>query len=476
MKPFSLLPALAVAFAVATATAQRPFAVAFPNLQFNYPTDIRMPPGKSDLFFVTEQIGRIRAFDPARYESRQVLVLDISDRVISGGELGLGGIVFDPDFASNGYFYLNYTIPDPLRTIISRFRVDPDNTLQADTTSEQIILEITQPGDTHNGAGVMFGPDGYLYIGMGDGECCGDPGNRAQNLDSLYGKILRIDVHPDDTSRPYSIPPDNPFVDGPGRPEIYAYGFRNPWRFSFDAATDEMWCGDVGQDRWEEIDIVRPGANYGWRLMEGPECYNPVNCDSSGLVSPIFAYEHDTVWPFGAIVAGVMNFYTEVVPGTYYPVRPGEFIFGDFVSGRIWAIERSGEGLVHTRLLAASGPNITAFGTDLDGQIFFCAFDGYIYHFTRLSGVPGPRPLRAGKIVPNPGRGSTLIQFDMLRPGHPLIELFNPLGQRIRHLDPGSLQSGPQQIVLDLHELPHGTYRWRVTLGDESISGPLVVG
>lgn len=476
MLRFTLTLPLAVALLSISATAQQPFAVAFPGLQFNSPTDIKTPPDRSGLFFVTEQIGLVRVFDPQEFESTgYITFLDIRDRVVMGGELGLGGIVFDPSYATNGYFYLNYTTPDPLRTRISRFQVDPDNPLHADSTSERVILELLQPYDTHNGAGMAFGPDGYLYIGIGDGGCCGDPENRSQNLDSLFGKIIRINVHPADTSRPYTIPSDNPFVEGSGRPEIYAYGFRNPWRFSFDEATGDLWCGDVGQDKWEEIDIVRPGGNYGWRLMEGPECYNPGLCDSTGLISPILAYQHDTTWPFAAIVAGMFNFYTEVAPGTYYPLKSGEFIYGDFVSGRIWAMERPRDSIIHTRLLAESGPNITAFGTDRNGEIYFVAFDGYVYHFARLADVPDAGPLTGAQAVPNPGSSSTMLRFDMARPGSPCIEIFDILGRRVRMMDAGFRETGRQEIAIDLRGLPAGDYRWRIILGNESLSGPLVV-
>ncbi len=476
MNRFVVTLPLAVALLSMCASGQKPFAVAFPGLQFNNPTDIKTPPDRSGLFIVTEQVGLVRVFDPREYESTgRITFLDIQDRVISGGELGLSGIVFDPDYASNGYFYVSYTTPDPLRSRISRFRVDLDNPFHADSASELVILELPQPYDTHNGAGMAFGPDGYLYAGFGDGGCCGDPENRSQNLDSLYGKILRIDVRNADVAHRYAIPPDNPFVDGTGRPEIYALGFRNPWRFSFDAATGDLWCGDVGQDKWEEIDIVRPGGNYGWRWMEGPECYSPGQCDSMGFVPPILAYEHDTSWPFAAIVAGMFNFYSEVVPGTYYPLKSGEFIYGDFVSGKIWAMERPREGVVHTRVLSESGPNITAFGTDRNGEIYFVAFDGYVYRFARLASAPTAGLVTGAHAFPNPGRDLTTLSYDMSHPGHPRVEVFDILGRRVRMIDVGFREPGKHEITIPLRDFSPGDYRWRVVLGHESISGPLIV-
>ncbi len=265
--------------------------------------------------------------------------LDITDRVRSGGERGLLGLAFPPGYADKGYFYVNYTALNGATTI-SRFRLIAGDPNRADPASEEILLVIAQPYANHNGGQIAFSPrDGYLYVGMGDGGSGGDPQNRAQNPAELLGKLLRLDVEGAvGTASAYLVPPTNPYTATIGyRPEIWALGLRNPWRFSFDRQTGDLYIGDVGQGLWEEIDYQPAssagGQNYGWRIMEGAHCYNPDPCDSTGLTLPIWEYSHSA----GQCVTGGY-----VYRGDDYPDLAGMYIFGDYVSGAIWGLRRAG--------------------------------------------------------------------------------------------------------------------------------------
>src|SRR3989339_1908631 len=244
---------------------------AFPDLPaFSSPVDFQNAGDCKDRVFVVEQPGIIKVFENKSDISATKTFLNITDRVTSGGELGLLGLTFHPDYEHNGYFYVYYTAPSSLRSVVARYQVtaNPDS---ADKNSEVGLLTQNQPFSNHNAGQLSFGPDGYLYIALGDGGSGGDPDENGQNKSSLLGKILRIDVDNPESPLNYGIPADNPFKDNTAgyKEEIFAYGFRNPWRFSFDSATDKLWVADVGQDRMEEIDVVEKGKNYGWSLMEG---------------------------------------------------------------------------------------------------------------------------------------------------------------------------------------------------------------
>ena len=267
----------------------------FPNLTFQRLTNLVQPDDGLDHIFVTEQPGRIRGFLNDQQAKDAHIFLDISDRVSErGSEEGLLGLAFDPGYGNNGYFYVYYSADGPRRSVLSRFSVSKNNPNAADSDSELIVMEILQPFSNHNGGQIAFGPDGYLYIGLGDGGSGGDPSGNGQNKGTLLGAILRIDVNGASSEVRYRITSDNPFVGVPGaRGEIWAYGLRNPWRFSFDPVTGLMWVADVGQNEWEEIDIVGKGLNYGWNIMEGNHCFSPrANCDASGLELPIAEYDH----------------------------------------------------------------------------------------------------------------------------------------------------------------------------------------
>ena len=305
--------------------------------------------------------------------------MDISSRVLYGGEQGLLGLAFHPNYTQNGYFYVNYMADNPRRTIIARYTLSADANV-ADSNSQQVILEISQPFGNHKGGQLAFGPDGYLYIGVGDGGSEGDPNGNGQNLSTLLGKILRIDVNTQSNGRNYGIPADNPFAGNTAGylEEIYAYGFRNPWRFSFDSATGALWVGDVGQDRVEEIDLVEKGKNYGWNIMEGTLCYNPpTGCNQTGLTLPIWNYTHDLG---NAVIGGY------IYRGSALPGLVGAYVYGDYGSGRIWALRYNGSE-ANNVLLVDSSLNIASLGIDQNNELYFCAYDGKIYKLA-VSGIP----------------------------------------------------------------------------------------
>jgi glucose/arabinose dehydrogenase len=313
--------------------------------------------------FIAEQGGTIRIL------VNGVLVtdpfLDISGRISCCGERGLLGIAFPPDYKSKRYFYVNYTNTQG-NTVISRFHVPLQSLDTADQNSEEIILTIAQPFSNHNGGHLTFGPDGYLYIGTGDGGSGGDPFNNAQSTGTLLGKMLRIDV--ESGSSPYAIPSDNPFVGNASyRPEIWAVGLRNPWRYSFDQTEGHLFIADVGQDDYEEINFQsaqRSGGNYGWNIMEGAHCYNATTCNGSGLVIPIAEYDHD----LGCSVTG-----GKVYRGSSYPDLAGIYFYGDFCSGRIWRLARSGDQWTDTLLMDTTFM-ISAFGEDEQGTIYLADY------------------------------------------------------------------------------------------------------
>lgn len=334
---------------------------------FQMPVHLTAAPKQPEIF-VVEQKGRIYHFLPGKRQP--ILFLDIRDRVVSGGEMGLLSLAFAPDFQRSGRFFLNYTTGYPLKTRIAEWRANP-RTLQVIPGSEQIILEIFQPYRNHNGGQLAFGPDEQLYIGTGDGGSANDPHGYAQNLNTLLGKILRIDIR---QGRPYRIPTDNPFVGQAGRrPEIWAYGLRNPWRFSFDRKTGALWAGDVGQNRFEEINLIHKGGNYGWNIREGFVCFSPPNnCRHQGLQPPLISYDHRV----GNSVTGGF-----VYRGQRYPALQGIYLYGDFGSGNIWGLKHQAGKVSWNQLLHTSHFAISSFGEDSQGELYLLDYSkGQVYH------------------------------------------------------------------------------------------------
>nr|MDO8082758.1 PQQ-dependent sugar dehydrogenase [Candidatus Freyarchaeota archaeon] len=347
--------------------------LAFPYLVFDHPVGIYHAGDESNRLFVLEQPGVIKVFNNSVNTTTAGVFLDIRDRVLYFGEQGLLGLAFHPNFTTNDYFYVDYVADNPRRTVIARYTINQTNPDQANKSSEQIILEVLQPFENHKGGQLAFGPDdGYLYIALGDGGWGGDPLGNAQNLSTLLGKILRIDVNTASPPLNYSIPPTNPFNNTQGyREEIYAYGLRNPWRFSFDNVTDWLWVADVGQNAWEEIDIILSGKNYGWNIMEGNHCYSPPSgCNRTGLELPIWEYSHFV----GHSITGGF-----VYRGSALPELSGSYIYGDFEYGQIWALNYDGVNPTNNTLLVDTNLLITSFGVDENNELYIVDYNGGIY-------------------------------------------------------------------------------------------------
>lgn len=351
---------------------------AFPNLAFSRPLWVGAPPDGSGRMFVVEQQGMVYCFDNDAQTSTTSTFLDVRSEVLfDAGEQGLVGFAFHPDYATNGVFYTYASIPSPRRTRLSRWTVSSDPNA-ADPASEKILLEIAQPYTNHNGGTIAFGPDGMLYLSTGDGGSGNDPEGHAQDLTSLLGKILRLT--PDG-----SIPADNPFVGGTAgeRAEIWAYGVRNPFRMAFDRVTGTLWLGDVGQNAREEVDILQRGGNYGWRVYEGTRSnINPSSLPASSFQAPVLDYSHSE----GSCVIG-----GTVYRGPTLASLVGAYVYGDFVTGRVWALVHDGTQLIsNAQITQMNSPS--AFGEDETGELYASSFDGQIYRFAETSGASGTFP------------------------------------------------------------------------------------
>jgi glucose/arabinose dehydrogenase len=325
------------------------------------PTTIVHAGDGSGRLFVLEQPGRIRVIADGELLSEPFL--DLSGQVSAGGERGLLGLAFHPDYSENGRFYVDYTDLDG-HTVVAGYLVSEADSNLADPASGTEVLRVEQPYSNHNGGQLAFGPDGYLYVSLGDGGSGGDPHDNGQDLGTLLGSILRLDV---DGAQPYAVPADNPFVDREGaRPEIWAYGLRNPWRFSFDRDTGDLWIADVGQHVWEEINLQpgdSPGGeNYGWRVMEGAHCFRPSEgCEREGLVLPVLEYDHGQ----GCSVTGGYRYRGSVLPGL-----AGVYVFADYCSGVVWGANEGAGGSWSSVSLLSSGLRVSAFGEDEAGELY----------------------------------------------------------------------------------------------------------
>jgi glucose/arabinose dehydrogenase len=332
----------------------------------------------SHRLFIVEQGGRIRIVKVSTLLATPFL--DIHTRVSCCGERGLLGLAFHPSYKSNGKFYVDYTDVNG-NTVVAEYHRSSTSADRA-STSERVLLRVSQPYANHNGGQLAFGPDGYLYIALGDGGSSGDPGNRAQSLNTLLGKILRIDVNHRTGSLQYAIPSTNPFVGRTGADQIWSYGLRNPWRFSFDRKTGDLWIGDVGQDSWEEIDRAPKsagagrGRNYGWRVMEARSCYQPPSgCNTSGKMLPLAYYSHS----LGCSVTGGYVF-----RGSGDPMYGGYF-FGDYCSGRIWAVVAGGANSQTPVQMIDSPYNISTFGEGETGALYVADLAGGVIY--RMRGI-----------------------------------------------------------------------------------------
>lgn len=376
---------------------------AFPNLTFSQPLGLHQAPGEPTRIFIQERGGRIRVFPNSQtaMPGDVTTFLDFQTRVNTSGEGGFLGMAFHPQWATKKEVYVSYTETgtgsNPLRSVIARYK-STDNGQTLDPMSEERLLLLDQPYANHDGGGIAFGPDGYLYIGFGDGGSGGDPLNAGQRLNTNLGKMLRIDVDVPFAQR-YGIPATNPYAAdntpcnrmaaaydapmGTRCAEIYALGFRNPWRFSFDTQSGELWVGDVGQGAWEEVDLVVLGGNYGWKVREGAHCYSPsTNCPTAGLIDPVVEYDHSV----GVSITGGF-----VYRGTAIPTLVGKFVYGDYQTGRIWAVTYNMmTGRYEGTLLQDTNIALGSFGQTLDGEVYALhLFNGQIFQLVPM-GMPPP--------------------------------------------------------------------------------------
>ncbi len=362
--------------------------VAFPNLLFSRPLFLTHAGDGTNRLFVVEQDGRIRVFANDANAGAAAVFLDIVGRVSrAGNEEGLLGLAFHPDYENNGFFYVYYSLANPRRSRLSRFTVTANPSV-ADPNSEMILLEFSEPFSNHNGGCLAFGPDGKLYVASGDGGSGGDPQNNGQNLGTLLGKILRLN---DDGT----IPADNPFVGQAGaRGEIWAFGLRNPWRFSFDRNNGNLWCADVGQGAIEEVDLITRGGNYGWRVFEGNNSFNnPQGLPAANFIGPVVTYTH-------ALGQSITGGY--VYRGARLTTLIGAYLYADFVTGRVFATVHDGNQVISNEEVG-NVPNPASFGEDQAGEVYVCSFDGRIYRFdeTTPGGGDFPQTLSATGLFTN---------------------------------------------------------------------------
>ena len=434
---------------------------AFPNLlpPFNYPTNLQDPRDGTDRLFVLEQEGKVWVFQNDPAVNTRTLFLDLTAKVNNTWECGLVGLAFHPDYENNGEFFVYYmTSGAQLKSRLSRFHVGVDAN-HADPNSEEILYEIPQTNFCHKSGCLVFGEDGYLYITVGD-DCQGWPG---QDRTSLMGKLLRIDVDNTSPGLAYAIPPDNPFVGNPfgWRQEIWAYGFRNPWRFSIDSETQRIWLGDVGEATWEEANLIKKGRNYGWMKMEGTNCFpNVSSCDTLGMnaVLPIWQFPH--VSEMGESVTGGYVYRGHTCPSLW-----GKYVYADYVNGVIWALSYNGVSATNDEIYnQPPSKYLSTFGTDKDDEVYVVSLYGYIYRMIDITtDVDGSAPPATSlEAYPNPFQTATHFAFDVPASEDARVEIFDVSGHRVRVL-PAQASAASRTVTWNGtddrgHELASGVY------------------
>lgn len=341
------------------------------------PLGLEQPNDGSGRLFVVEQGGRIKIIQNGAVLATPFL--DVSGKIATGGEMGLLGVTFHPNYSVNGKLYVNYvrTVSGQIQSIIAEYTASPAGANQVNIATERILLTVDQVSNftNHKAGQLAFGPDGLLYFGLGDGGSGGDPLGHGQNTSTLLGKLMRIDVNSADAGLQYHVPADNPFAGGGGLPEIWAFGFRNPWRFSFDRGTGRLFLADVGQDQFEEVDIVQKGGNYGWNVMEGMHCFNPPSgCNTAGLILPVAEYSHAEG---NAVIGGF------VYRGAKLPSLSGLYVFGDFGTGKIFTLQETSPNVFTRSLLMTTGKSISSLGQDQAGELYLVDIGaGSVFKFT----------------------------------------------------------------------------------------------
>lgn len=435
---------------------------AFPNLTFEQPLLLTHAGDGSNRVFVVEKTGAVHTIVNDPQVTTTKTFLDISDKILprsdsNVGETGLLSLAFHPDHANNGKVYLSY-VDENLMSILSEMTISSDPDV-ADQGTERILLQMQQPQRNHNAGHIAFGLDGYLYISFGDGFSessrdgitSGDPLGHGQNLSTWFSSVLRIDVDNQDADKAYAIPDDNPFVGNTEGwlEEIYAYGFRNPWRFSIDRETGDLWLGDVGDKKAEEIDLVESGKNYGWALKEATHCFEDVPCDTTqwvNLQDPIFEYLRDV----GESITGGYVYRGNLLNG-----RQGHYFYGDFDFGHIWALEYSDGEVQNNELIETVPDAISSFGEDEAGELYVVGFIGTIRRLESQSATGSespegiPEEFNLHPNYPNPFNPITRFSFDVPEAGHLKIEIRNVLGQSIKILEDRYFNAGRFEAAWD---------------------------
>lgn len=379
LRAMKVLALLAAATSLLTAAPEIKLVPAFPNQKIKLPISITIPPDGSERLFLVQQFGKITILPKDRNSDAETTFLDLTDRPLiqQQFEEGLLGLAFHPDYAKNRKFYLYYTLQNPKHSVVSEMQTSATDPNKADPSTERVLLEIPQPFWNHNSGNILFGPDGLLYIAVGDGGKANDPLLLAQNTFVYNGKILRIDVDSRAGNRPYGLPKDNPFLKKPGyHPEIYALGLRNPWGLTFHPETGELWAADVGQNKWEEINIIKKGGNYGWSFMEANHrlevrTQNPP--EGLKFIAPIHEYGRED----GISITGGIHY-----RGTKVPDLRGKYLFGDWGLGNLWALERRSTTSSVSRIFTRPEKNSfrpTAFVEDASQELLILSHDGKIY-------------------------------------------------------------------------------------------------
>jgi len=461
------------------AFSQVTFVNAFPFITFSSPVFLTHAYDGTNRIFVVQQGGLIRVFPNDSTTTNVQTFLNITNKTIGTGERGLLGLAFHPNYEVNRYFYIYYTRNTDGALIISRFQTLLNNPNKADSLSEFNLLTIPHPTySNHNGGCLMFGSDGYLYIGPGDGGSGGDPFNNAQNTNVLLGKILRINVDTAYGGNNYGIPPTNPFVGGGGRPEIFAWGMRNPWRFSQDPVTNTIYCGDVGQDAWEEIDTLWVGKNYGWRCYEGFAPYNTQNCTTITFYTfPIKVYAN--AGSDCSITGGY------VYRGSRVPWLVGRYIYGDYCSRKVWKLRLSGGVLSDTGFIGTAPSSILSFGVDQNNELYLCLTGGIYKLFDSAIGFNGagesvPKEFVLEQNYPNPFNPSTTIKFSVPpmngKSAVPVtLAVFDAHGQKVATLVNQMMPPRNYQATWDASGFPSGIYFCYLQSGDTKLGRKMVL-
>jgi len=449
---------------------------AFPNLSFSNPVLLTHAGDGTNRIFVVEKGGLIKVFPNDSMASSTQVFLNVTNLISTNyTEKGLLGLAFHPNYSSNRYLYIYYTRLSDGALTVTRFTTFSGNPNKADSLSALPIITIAHPTNlNHNGGNLMFGLDGYLYLGPGDGGSGGDPPNNAQNVNVLLGKILRLDVNNPSGGNNYGIPPSNPFASGGGAPEIFAWGVRNPWRFTQDPVTGLIYCGDVGQNIYEEVDILQVGKNYGWRVMEGFHCYNPSSgCDTTGKTLPIYEYDHTS--SRCSITGGY------VYRGPRVPTLTGRYVFGDYCGRQVYKFLYSGGVVTETAQILTVPTSLLSFGTDQNNELYLLCTGG-IY---KMSGVvisingnqnEIPEGFTLEQNYPNPFNPVTNIKFTVPQASMINIKVYDAAGRQTSELVNEIKNAGTYNVEFNALNLPSGVYFYKMTInGAESIEKKMVL-